>query len=215
MIDANANVVRRIDVVTGIITTVAGGGSVIPGSGAATTMDLGSIGNGDPGDSIEEFKIQKSMYAAEFGGKASALIKRRHPLRRQRVPRKRVRIPSRRYLRLAELLQAGRRSCPAASSGPVRCHAGRSPPPQPVVFLQQLRGTPDEAVADAHVFGAGRRRARRQLSGLGPICDPLTIPTTGTFHSPTTRSRQVASTRLQRRCCSTSRQQRRTRTRKT
>ena len=48
VIDANANVVRRIDAVTGIITTVAGGGSVIPGSGAATAMDLGPIGDGDP-----------------------------------------------------------------------------------------------------------------------------------------------------------------------
>ena len=35
--------VRRIDAVTGIITTVAGGGSIIPGSGPATSMDLGLV----------------------------------------------------------------------------------------------------------------------------------------------------------------------------
>ena len=40
-------------------------------------------------DSIQEFKIQKSMYPAEFGGKASALDQRRHQGRRQRVPRQR------------------------------------------------------------------------------------------------------------------------------
>ena len=40
-------------------------------------------------DSVEEFKIQKSMYPAEFGGKASALINVRHEGRQQRVPRQR------------------------------------------------------------------------------------------------------------------------------
>ena len=36
-----SNVVRRIDVVTGIISTVAGGGATTPGFGTATEMDLG------------------------------------------------------------------------------------------------------------------------------------------------------------------------------
>lgn len=37
------NKVRRIDKLSGIITTVAGGGSTIPGSGPATDMDLGLL----------------------------------------------------------------------------------------------------------------------------------------------------------------------------
>jgi len=37
------NRVRRIDVVTGLITTVAGGGANVPGSGPATSMNLGDV----------------------------------------------------------------------------------------------------------------------------------------------------------------------------
>jgi sugar lactone lactonase YvrE len=37
------NVVRRIDAGTGIITTVAGGGATVPGSGPATSMELGFV----------------------------------------------------------------------------------------------------------------------------------------------------------------------------
>jgi sugar lactone lactonase YvrE len=41
--DASANhVIRRIDAITGIITTVAGGGVTTPGTGPATDMDLGA-----------------------------------------------------------------------------------------------------------------------------------------------------------------------------
>jgi sugar lactone lactonase YvrE len=35
--------VRRIDAVTGIVTTVAGGGATLPGAGPATAMDLGVV----------------------------------------------------------------------------------------------------------------------------------------------------------------------------
>ena len=40
---SRSDTVRRIDAVTHIITTVAGGGVITPGFGAATTMDLGEI----------------------------------------------------------------------------------------------------------------------------------------------------------------------------
>ena len=43
-------------------------------------------------DSIQEFKIQKSQYPAEFGGKASALINVATRSRHQRVSRERVRV---------------------------------------------------------------------------------------------------------------------------
>ena len=40
---ANIVVIRRIDAITGIITTVAGGGATTPGTGPATDMNLGSV----------------------------------------------------------------------------------------------------------------------------------------------------------------------------
>ena len=132
-------------------------------------------------DSIEEFKIQKSMYPAEFGGKASALINVVDASRLERVSRQPLRVPSRRRLRFAELLPAGGpadvRRCGRISSA--ARSAGRCVQ-QPLVLLRQLRRAADEAVADAHVLGAAGGRARRRLRGhAAPICDPLTIPTTG------------------------------------
>ncbi len=43
VVDTSADTVRRIDAVTHIITTIAGGGVTLPGFGDATTMDLGEI----------------------------------------------------------------------------------------------------------------------------------------------------------------------------
>ena len=43
VVDILADTVRRIDAVTHIITTIAGGGTTTPGFGAATTMALGDI----------------------------------------------------------------------------------------------------------------------------------------------------------------------------
>ena len=114
-------------------------------------------------DSIEEFKIQKSMYAAEFGGKASALINVVTRAGCQHVPRQRLRIPSRRRLRFTELLQAGWRGRASSQPEPIRRHARRSTAPQSIVLLRQLRRAADETLADANVFGAVRSRPRRQL----------------------------------------------------
>lgn len=43
VVDTSADTVRRIDAVTHVITTIAGGGVTTPGFGAATTMNLGDI----------------------------------------------------------------------------------------------------------------------------------------------------------------------------
>ncbi|MBE7436604.1 MAG: hypothetical protein HS100_21995 [Anaerolineales bacterium] len=43
VVELGTNTVRRIDAVTHIITTIAGGGATPPGFGDATTMDLGDI----------------------------------------------------------------------------------------------------------------------------------------------------------------------------
>ena len=55
-------------------------------------------------DSIQEFKIQKSMYPAEFGGKASALINVATKAGAQRVPWQPVRVPSQRRVRFARTI---------------------------------------------------------------------------------------------------------------
>ena len=117
-------------------------------------------------DSIEEFKIQKSMYAAEFGGKASALINVVTRGGLERLPRQPVRVPPRRRVRFAELLPAARAAGAAAAPGPVRRRARRADRAEPVVLLRQLRRAADEAVADADLLGADRGGARRQLRRL-------------------------------------------------
>ena len=88
-------------------------------------------------DSIEEFKIQKSMYPAEFGGKASALINVATKAGSNSVPRQPVRVPSQRRVRLAELFPAGgpaafrrcARTSSAARSAGRSCRTGRSSSP--------------------------------------------------------------------------------------
>ena len=59
-------------------------------------------------DSIQEFKIQKSQYPAEFGGKASALINVATTRRNERVSRQPLRILPRRGVRRAQLLRPPR-----------------------------------------------------------------------------------------------------------
>jgi sugar lactone lactonase YvrE len=43
LVEIGTDTVRRIDAVTHVITTIAGGGATLPGFGDATTMDLGDI----------------------------------------------------------------------------------------------------------------------------------------------------------------------------
>ena len=154
-------------------------------------------------DAIEEFKIQKSMYPAEFGGKASALINVVTRGRRQFVSRQRLRVPSRRRVRFAELLQADWRARAATEPGSVRRHTRRTAAPQPVVLLRKLRGPAHGALADANVFGADappcapatsrgwRQSATRSRSPPRACVRPL----------PTTRSRRRASIPSRRRYC--------------
>ena len=132
-------------------------------------------------DSIEEFKIQKSMYPAEFGGKASALINVATRAGSNAFRGSAVRVPPQRRVRFAELLPAGRtsrcRRCGRTSSA--ARSAGRSSQNR-TFFFGSYEGTADAAVADAHVLGADRRPCAPATSpASAPICDPLTIPTTG------------------------------------
>ena len=79
-------------------------------------------------DSIEEFKIQKSMYPAEFGGKASALINVATKAGSNRFHGQSVRVSPERHVRLTELFPAGRAARSAVASEPVRRRARRASP---------------------------------------------------------------------------------------
>ena len=77
-------------------------------------------------DSIEEFKIQKSMYPAEFGGKASALINVVDARRRERVPRQRCSSSTATTRSTApNYFQPAGPAAAAAAPEPVRRHARR------------------------------------------------------------------------------------------
>jgi hypothetical protein len=132
------------------------------------------------GRCIQEFKIQKSMYAPEFGGKASALIN--------------------------VATRSGANAFRGSAFEFLRDDAFDAPnyfrpPGQPVPPLRQNQfgGTLGGPIVRNRSFFFGsfeRLRMERSLTrtfavpstaqrlgnfaGLAPICDPLTIPTTGT-----------------------------------
>jgi hypothetical protein len=131
-------------------------------------------------DSIEEFKIQKSMYPAEFGGKASALIN---------VATK---AGSNRFR--GSLFEFNRND--AFDSANYFQPAGQSNPP---LRQNQFGGSLGGPVLQNRTFFFGSYEGQRMnrsltrtfsvppeavragnFSGYGAVCDPLTIPTTGT-----------------------------------
>ncbi len=130
-------------------------------------------------DSIEEFKIQKSMYPAEFGGKASALIN---------VV---TRAGSNAYR--GSLFEFHRNE--AFDSPNYFQPAGQGPPP---LSQNQFGGALGGPLVQNRSFFFGSfegQRMQRSLTrtfsvptdavrsgnfaGLGTVCDPLTIPTSG------------------------------------
>jgi hypothetical protein len=130
-------------------------------------------------DSVEEFKIQKSMYAAEFGGKASALIN--------------------------VVTRAGSNSLRGSLFEFHRDDTFDSPnyfrpvgAPVPPLRQDQFGGSLGGPLAASRTFFFGSferlsmdRSLTRTFSvptaavrsgnfaGLGAVCDPLTVPTTG------------------------------------
>ncbi len=131
-------------------------------------------------DSIEEFKIQKSMYPAEFGGKASALIN---------VATK---AGSNRFR--GSLFEFNRNE--AFDSANYFQPAGQPIPP---LRQNQFGGALGGPVVQNRTFFFGSYEGQRMnrsltrtfsvppaavragdFSGYGAVCDPLTIPTTGT-----------------------------------
>ena len=90
-------------------------------------------------DSIEEFKIQKSMYAAEFGGKASALINVATRAGSNTFRGSLFEFRRDDVFDAPNYFQPDGESA-AAAPGPVRRRPGRTAAAQPVVLLRQRRG---------------------------------------------------------------------------
>ena len=108
-------------------------------------------------DSIQEFKIQKSQYPAEFGGKASALINVATRAGTQRLPRQPLRVPPPRPVRRAQLLRSPRPADSTAAAESVRRRARWSARARPQLLVRQLRRAARPPLADAHVLGSARR----------------------------------------------------------
>ena len=170
-------------------------------------------------DSIQEFKIQKSQYPAEFGGKASALI---NVVTTARAPTtfdgSVFEFARDDALRRAQLLRRPDQAVPPLRQQQFGGVARRSARDETV--RSSSAATKDSALAagaDADVFGAVAAARGGDFSGLAPICDPLTInPSTGAARRlRATASRPTASIRSPRHSCSTCRcrrQPRRSRT---
>jgi hypothetical protein len=131
-------------------------------------------------DSIDEFKIQKSMYPAEFGGKASALI---NVVTRAGSNAFRGGVFE---FRRDEAFDARNYFQPASQS-------------KPPLRQDQFGGTLGGPLVRSRSFFFGSFEGLRMnraltrtfsvppaavragnFAGLGPICDPLTMPATGT-----------------------------------
>ena len=130
-------------------------------------------------DSIEEFKIQKSMYPAEFGGKASALI---NVVTRAGANAFRGSIfefhrndafDSRNYLQPVEqpLPPLRQNQFGGSLGGPIARNR--------TFFFGSYEGTKVRR-SQTTVFSVPTAAARAgNLAGVASICDPLTRPTTG------------------------------------
>ena len=132
-------------------------------------------------DAIQEFKIQKTMYPAEFGGKASALINVVTKSGTNALHGSALAFFRNESVRRPQLLRRSRRShiraCARTSSASTS--AARS------------SGTGRSSSSATRASRSGRRRPRRSpcrpqrcargdFSGLPPLCDPLTRTAAGT-----------------------------------
>ena len=105
-------------------------------------------------DAIQEFKIEKSMYPAEFGGKSSALINVVTKSGGNAFHGSAPRVRTQRSFRCEELLRRSRTACASSAAAKLRRERWRPAEPRSVILLFQLRRSANESGADANVFGA-------------------------------------------------------------
>ena len=154
------------------------GGSDLSVSGSAVTSNLWTVdgaNNNDVGsnrtiliypslEAIEEFKVQRSSYSAEFGQARGRPDQHRHARRHQRVPRQRLLLRQERRAQLDELLpQAGQPAQGRAEPPRLRLER-RRPDHQGQAALLRVAGVePREARHGAHRVRADGGRARGRL----------------------------------------------------
>ena len=126
-------------------------------------------------DSIQEFKIQKSMYPPEFGGKASALIQRGDPVGREHVQREPVRVHARRAVRRPQLLRRPQLPVPPLDQDQYGGTLG-GPLVRDRTFFFASYERQDTRRSITKTFSVPDAAVRAgDFSGWDPICDPLTI----------------------------------------
>jgi hypothetical protein len=147
-------------------------------------------------DSIEEFKIQKSMYPAEFGGKASALINVVTRAGANAFRGSLFEFHRNETFDSKNFFQAANEPLP-----PLRQNQFGGAIGGPIVsnrsfFFGSYEGTKLRR-SQTTVFSVPTAAARSgNFAGLASICDPLTIPTTGVCQP--FANNQIPATRIDR-----------------
>ncbi len=130
-------------------------------------------------DSIEEFKIQKSMYPAEFGGKASALINVVTRAGSNAFRGSLFEFHRNEAFDSKNFFQAAAQPLPPLRQDQFGGAIGGPIVPNRTFFFASYEGT-DLRRSQTTVFSVPTAAARSgNFAGLANICDPLTIPTTG------------------------------------
>ena len=130
-------------------------------------------------DSIQEFKIQKSMYPAEFGGKASALINAVTRAGTNAFRGSVFQFHRNEAFDSRNVFQTANQPLPALNQNQYGIALGGPVVWNRTFFFGSYEGTKLRR-SQTSVFSVPTASARGgNLSGIAAICDPLTIPTTG------------------------------------
>ncbi|MGE3509536.1 MAG: carboxypeptidase regulatory-like domain-containing protein [Vicinamibacterales bacterium] len=130
-------------------------------------------------DSIQEFKIQKSMYPAEFGGKASALINVVTRSGANRLTGRAFEFHRNQAFDSRNYFQPKDQPLPKLRQNQFGGALGGRIVPNRTFFFGSYETTQAERSL-TRVFSVPSAAVRGgDFAGLGTICDPLTIPTTG------------------------------------
>jgi hypothetical protein len=130
-------------------------------------------------DGIAEFKIQKSMYPAEFGGKASALINVATKAGSNALSGTLFEFHRNEALDSRNYFQAANQPLPPLRQNQFGGTLGGAIVPSRAFFFGSYEATKMRR-SQTSVFSVPTAAARSgNFAGLGAICDPLTIQTSG------------------------------------
>ncbi len=133
-------------------------------------------------DSIEEFKIQKSMYPAEFGGKASALINVATKAGSNRFRGSLFEFNRNDAFDSANYFQPAGQPIPPLRQNQFGGSLGGPVIQNQNVLFRELRRPTNESVADTDLLGAASGGSRRQFLGLRRRVRPADDPDDGHVH---------------------------------